>query len=353
MTRPFSMQLLGRVIVVALSALLAIWTLWSFLPALGWATVLAIATWPLREWLMRNSARPTATALSLTLIIGLLIVGPLVILIIQGAREAVLVLKWVRELPETGLGTPEWLAQLPFLGGFLASWWQDHLANPEAARELLGRGESIGLMQWTRHLGHELFSRLIILAFTLLTLFFLYRNGPQIIEQAHTIADRLLGPPARRYGNEAIAAVRATVNGLVLVGLAEGALLGIAYVWADLSHALLLGFATGVLATIPFGAPLVYVIACLILIVQSRVTAAVVLFLFGSSVVFVADHFVRPALIGRSTRLPFLWILLGIFGGLETFGLLGLFLGPAIIAVVLAIWREGAKPTTTDLREMA
>jgi len=75
---------------------------------------------------------------------------------------------------------------------------------------------------------------------------------------------------------------------------------------------------------------------------QSRVTAAVVLFLFASALVFVADHFVRPALIGRSTRLPFLFILLGIFGGLETFGLLGLFLGPTLMAVMVAIWREGA-----------
>ena len=62
--------------------------------------------------------------------------------------------------------------------------------------------------------------------------------------------------------------------------------------------------------------------------------------------VLVADHFVRPALIGISTRLPFLWILLGIFGGLETFGLIGLFLGPAIMAAVLALWREAAKPAT-------
>jgi predicted PurR-regulated permease PerM len=77
-------------------------------------------------------------------------------------------------------------------------------------------------------------------------------------------------------------------------------------------------------------------------------TAAVLLFLFATVVFFVADHFVRPALIGMSSRLPFLLILLGIFGGLETFGLLGLFLGPAIIAVVLAIWREGAKPATAD-----
>ena len=64
---------------------------------------------------------------------------------------------------------------------------------------------------------------------------------------------------------------------------------------------------------------------------------------FVSAVVFLADHFVRPALIGVSTRLPFLWIFLGIFGGLETFGLIGSF-GLAIMAAVMAIWREGSDP---------
>jgi len=110
------------------------------------------------------------------------------------------------------------------------------------------------------------------------------------------------------------------------------------------SHAVLFAFATALLATVPFGATMMFVIACLTLVIQSRIAVAVLLFLFASIVVFVADHFVRPALIGASTRLPFLWVLLGIFGGLETFGLIGLFVGPAIMAAVIAIWREGAKP---------
>jgi predicted PurR-regulated permease PerM len=341
-----SLQLLARILVIALLALLAIWILWRFLPALGWAVVLAIATWRIRERLTRRLASPTLAAISLTAIIGLLIVGPLVIIVLEGAREAVLILQWVHSVRETGLGTPEWLTQVPWVGTYAASWWQEHLGSPEAARELVNRAETSGLMQWTRHLGHEVISRLIILGFTLLTLLFVYRDGPRIIEQSRNAADRLLGPPAQRFGREAVAAVRATVNGLVLVGLAEGAVLCLAYVMVGLSHPLLLGFATGVLAAVPFGAPLVYVAACLILVAQSRVLAATALFVFASLLVFVADHFVRPALIGMSTRMPFLWILLGIFGGLETFGLLGLFLGPAILAVVLAIWREAAKPAT-------
>src|SRR5207247_8681200 len=107
----------------------------------------------------------------------------------------------------------------------------------------------------------------------------------------------------------AIVAIRATVNGLVLVGLAEGAVLGAAYVVAGVSHPILFGFATGLLATVPFGAPLVFVIACFTLIAQSRMTAAIFLFFFASAVVFVADFFIRSVLIGASPRLPFLLLL--------------------------------------------
>jgi predicted PurR-regulated permease PerM len=340
------LQLVARVFLVAVLVLLALWTLRHMLPALGWAIVLAIATWPLRQRLVHGSANATLPAVLLTAIIGLVIVGPLIIIGIEGAREGALVLQWARQAQEAGLGTPDWVSQLPVIGGYAASWWQDHLGSPEATRELVGRIESMRPMQWTRHLGRELVSRLAILGFTLLTLLFIYRDGPVIIEQARNVASRMLGPAARPYAVEAIAAIRATVNGLVLVGLGEGAVLGVAYVVAGLRHPLLFGFATGILATVPFGAPLVYSIACIVLAAQSQVTAAVLLFVFASIVVFIADHFVRPALIGMSTRLPFLWILLGIFGGLETFGLLGLFLGPAILAVLLALWREGAKPAT-------
>jgi len=63
-------------------------------------------------------------------------------------------------------------------------------------------------------------------------------------------------------------------------------------------------------------------------------------------VVFVADHFVRPVLIGGATRLPFVWVLLGILGGIEAWGLLGLVLGPALMATLMLLWREwiGAQP---------
>jgi predicted PurR-regulated permease PerM len=80
--------------------------------------------------------------------------------------------------------------------------------------------------------------------------------------------------------------------------------------------------------------------AALVLLAAGSVVPAVVVVVAGFVVTFVADHFVRPALIGGTTQLPFLWVLLGILGGVETFGLLGLFLGPAVMAALILLWRE-------------
>jgi predicted PurR-regulated permease PerM len=132
------------------------------------------------------------------------------------------------------------------------------------------------------------------------------------------------------------------VNGLILVGVGEGILLGFAYGILDLPHPALLGALSAMLATIPFGAPLVFGAGALVLLVEGNTVGAVALFAFGSVVTFVADHFVRPALIGGTTRLPFILVLLGILGGIETMGLIGLFLGPAIMAAFVALWRDFA-----------
>jgi predicted PurR-regulated permease PerM len=304
--------------------------------------VLAVATWPLRHGLIRRGFGKTAVATLLTVVLAVVLVLPLIVLGIEAAHEGDALVQWVRDIRQNGLGTLEWVSRLPYLGNTVVVWWQANLADPEAARALFGRAETRGIFTLTRTLGIEVAGRLTILVFTLVALFFLYRDGPSTMERARAIAGRLFGRPGGLLRQNAVAAVRGTVNGLVLVGLVEGVLLGIAYLATGLPHAVLLGLVTGVLATVPFGASLVFVACALFLFVQSQMTAAIALLAFGSLVVFLGDHFVRPILIGSSTHLPFLCVLLGIFGGLETFGLIGLFLGPAIMSVLITMWREGA-----------
>ena len=334
-------QQLARIAFVLALCLIGLWMLSGLLPALLWAVVLAISTWVARDRLAHRLGN-TAAAATLTAIIAVVLILPIIVLGIQGVREAVSLVQWVRELRRDGLGTPAWVSELPLVGAYLAAWWQENLSDPETARAFLGRAESLQLLNWTRALGSQFASRVAILVFTLLTLFFLYRDGRALMRQASRVGEQLFGPAAEELAAHAGAAIGATVNGLVFVGLGEGALMGVAYFTAGLSHALAFTVATAVLAIIPFGAPVIFVVAALMLGVQSRLTAAVLVFAFGMAVIFVADHFVRPILIGNATQLPFLFVLLGIFGGLEAFGLLGLFLGPAIMSVLFAVWKESA-----------
>lgn len=319
--------------------LAAVWTLSTFLPALAWALVLAIATWPLFLFARHHVGR-TWGALAITVLIAVAILGPLAAAVVEAAREFRDVAQWVVEGREGGLEAPQWISELPLVGAALADWLNAHLQgeNPFEGTDM----HSLG--QWGQVIGRQAARRITTLLFALLTVFFVFRESDTLLIQAKVVGDRLLGPPGHRLGTVAAQAVRGTVDGLLLVGLGEGVLLGIAYAVADVPHPALIGALTGLLSAVPFASPVVFVAAGLWLFTQSQPVAGIVLVAFGSVVVFIADHFVRPVLIGGSTRLPFIWVLLGILGGIETFGLLGLFVGPALLAVLLTLWRELATP---------
>jgi predicted PurR-regulated permease PerM len=336
----------ARLVLTGALAALGLWILWDFLPALIWATVFAVATWPLyrrfRRLMPHDRDGAVVAPLVFTVLVGCVFLVPLVWMGIALGREALFVARYLPTLEQTGLPVPDWVVDLPVAGHYLTQWWQNNLVDPHSVTELLGRLDRGALVDWTREIGTQLARRSTVLIFTLLTLFFLYRDGEGLVRELEDLAIVTVGPQGRRVGVQMVLAVRGTVNGLVLVGLAEGVLLGFAYVALGVPHPALFGGATAVLAMIPFGAPVVFCLAALVLLSQAGVVPAVILVSLGAVVVFVADHFVRPVLIGGAAKLPFLWVLLGILGGLEAFGLLGLFLGPAVMAALIALWREWA-----------
>jgi len=126
---------------------------------------------------------------------------------------------------------------------------------------------------------------------------------------------------------------------------ALSSMIGISYALAAAPHPALLGLATGVLAMIPFAAPIIFGGVSLFLLAQGSVVAAVSVFAFGMLVLFIGDYFVRPKIIGDAVKLPFLWVLFGILGGVEVFGLIGLFVGPALMALVMTMWRDLTEPS--------
>jgi predicted PurR-regulated permease PerM len=324
-----------------------LWTLREFLPALIWASILTIAFWPLFQRARRtwppghhNILLPTV----FTLGIALVFVLPVVIAGVQVGREARSVIAWVESARQGGLPVPDLVAHLPLAGEAAAAWWRDNLSDPEAATELLKRLKNPEFVLAGREFGAALLHRAIVFGFCLMTMFFLFKDGDSLAAQMQRASVRALGPVGERIGRQIIASVHGTVDGLVLVGLAEGALLYVVYLFTSVPHPSLFGAATAVGAMIPLGAPVAFFLAAALAAAGGGMGKAAVIVVLGMVISFVADHFVRPALIGGATKLPFVWVLFGILGGVTTWGLLGLFIGPAIMAVLILLWREWTEP---------
>ncbi|MEO6215675.1 MAG: AI-2E family transporter, partial [Sphingomonas sp.] len=341
---PAKAQSVARIVLASALGLLALWVVSGFVAALVWALVIAVAVDPLllRLRALRPglaASRVTIPAL-ITLVVALLVLVPIVIGIAQAAREAQDVMTWIASARANGVPVPGWVNQVPFASDTLKHWWEANLATPESAALQIRTLSGAAWHDHSQLIGKGLLHRSVIFAFTLLTLFFLLRDRDSIVAQAERAGDLLFGAAGERIGVQAIRSVRGTIDGLVLVGIGEGAVMTIVYVMLGVPHPILLGALTAVAAMIPFGAALMFAIAALLLLGLNSVGGAIAVVVIGLAVVAIADHFIRPVMIGGATRLPFVWVLIGILGGVETFGLLGLFVGPATMAVLILMWRE-------------
>jgi predicted PurR-regulated permease PerM len=325
--------------------ILAILVLSRFLVPLIWSVIFCVATWPLyRRLETALGGHNFMASLLMSGAMALLLALPAAVALEQAINEAPTAAHFLAQADANGIATPEVLRQIPFVGNATWKWWQSTLAQPKGLSQLFSNNAFTNFHSAAdvlRRFGAKLIHRLIDFGFSILCLFFMYKNGHVLQRQVQQVGTYLLGA-ARwdRYFSAVPGALRATVNGLVLVGLGEGVLIALGYYAAGLPSATLWGAATGVLAIVPFGAPIVYLAAAGVLFAMGNQSGALIIVAWGSIVLFIADHFVRPKLIGDSTRLPFLAVLFGILGGVELFGLVGLFLGPVVMVLAVTLWRE-------------
>ncbi|RQS76784.1 AI-2E family transporter [Burkholderia sp. Bp8963] len=340
--RPSAQQVARAVLYAALLAL-ALWVIRAFIPAIAWACVIAIAMWPMLKRFESHRLfrdRPTIVATVVTASISLLVVLPVAIALIQALGQVHELREWFRTVQDNGIPVPDLVNRLPFGAAQVTAWWQAHLGHPLPAATAMKGVNSETFIAVGRQFGTRLAHAVLEFGFMLVTLFVILRAGHSLSGALLQGAQRAFGKNGAQLIERMAAAVQGTVTGLVVVGLGEGALLGIAYALAGVPHATLLGLVTAVAAMLPFCAPLVFCGAALWLFVQGATGWAIAVAATGFVVVFIAEHFVRPVLIGSSARLPFLLVLFGILGGAETFGLLGLFIGPALMTVLTMLWAE-------------
>jgi predicted PurR-regulated permease PerM len=314
----------------------------GLLAPIAWAGLVAVATWPLHERLRRRLGR-RAEAFSAVLLTGAVVLFlfiPLGYLFYRGLREIPALIHLWSSSEEAGLPAPGWLAALPGIGEWAQRQWDATLGEPGALSGYLHSLAGEFSITTGRTLiaiaGHHAMG----LFFCVAVLFFLYLGGDALAAQIDAVLARYVGTAGARTRDLAIEAVRGAVNGLVMVGAGVAVVMGIAYIAADVPHPAAWGLATGLLGMVPFGAVLVIAGVVLYLVAAGATATALWLGAFGVVAIFVADHFVRPLFMAGATKLPLVLALLGIVGGLETFGIVGLFLGPTLLAVLVAVWRE-------------
>ncbi|NMG48682.1 AI-2E family transporter [Azoarcus communis] len=308
------------------------------------ALIIGFASWPLYRRVVQTCNGNTTLAATIALLVVICaLIAPLSIALHYALDEASGFVRWVLEANRMGAPPPQWIEALPMIGERLAGYWRQHLSQPNALGhwvQLLS-GEHLGDIYRTALAAtRDLFHLALTLLFMLITLFFVYKDGARIAAQLDIAGERILPLRWQRFSRVVPTTVSATVTGMGLIAIGEGVVLGIAYAVAGVPSPVLLGVVTGFMALIPGGAPLSFTLVSLYLVGSGSLAAGVGLFIWGTVELFIVDKTLRPRLVGGPVKLPFLPTFFGLVGGVQTMGLVGLFVGPVLMALLVAVWRE-------------
>lgn len=312
-----------------------------FLTPVLWAVILVYVTWPLYRWLPDSlHNRPTVAASLMTVFLTAVFALPVLWVVVLLREDLPLAYQAVADFLAQGpQALPAFVVNIPWLGPELQRLFTEFSADRTALTEqLVGLGRP-WLDELAAVLG-DVGRNAVKFGFALLTAFFIYRDGERLLDQTRRVLLRFLGERSRGYMKAVGDTTRAVLYGLILTALAQGLLAGLGFWVASAPAPALLGVLTGVVALIPFGPPLVWIPVGVGMLLAGHTLAGIGLLLWGGLVVSQIDNVIRPMVISGATQIPFLLVLFGVLGGINAFGLVGIFLGPVVVAVLLGVWRE-------------
>ncbi|HKQ24941.1 MAG TPA: AI-2E family transporter [Burkholderiales bacterium] len=354
----FQNQSTDRILGVGALALLVAGCLLVLFPvvtALLLAVILAYSTWPLYVRLRHAVGGRNSVAAALMMVAAtVFLLAPFVIVASGLADNAAALMEALRGVFDAGLPEmPPWVKTLPVVGASIDTYWRS-LANDdsqliEEMKNLIAPAREVLLKT-----GGFLVAGVLQLALSVLVAFFLFRDGDAVAARVRDAASRVAGPDSRRLLDVAGKTVNSVVYGILGTALAQGVLAGIGFLIAGVPGATLLGLGTFFLSVVPVGPPLIWGAATVWLYFQGSVGMAIFMFLWGLLVISLVDNFLKPIIISRGSHLPFILVFLGVLGGILTFGFIGVFLGPTLLAVgfhVLNEWMSRARPVGVERRK--
>jgi predicted PurR-regulated permease PerM len=312
-----------------------------FLTSLLMSLVVVSSTWPL-FLAIRRRLRGSATAAAAVMTLGLIVVMLVPVVWLAGVGIAQIpelvgaVRAWVEQ---RDLAAPEALQQLPFLGGWLYERWNELVTNRAQLTSVLQSAFDPAqriVVDGGIVLGQGVF-QIVIAVFVG---FFFYRDGEHLLSLLRAGLVRVAGP----FGHEVLTIAHGTVQSVILgivgTAFAQGSVAMIGFWLFGVPMSGLLGLLTGAFSLIPIGPPIIWGGAAIWLFTHGSVGAAIGMALYGMLGISSIDNVVKPLLISRGGRLPFALVLFGVLGGVLAFGVTGVFLGPSLLAVGMALFQH-------------
>lgn len=380
-----------------------------FFSAILWAIILTFSLHPLQKIFTRwFRGSKTLAACLVTLMVLLVVAGPFVVVGISIAKDgkelAIATKNWFLSIPDT---PPKWIGKTPLIGEELGNYWTDIAADRNRWMEQLdkevdfpprnqgsentirvtphsellpgydessahgstdaankSKGESPAIismlgrfLSWARTgliaVGLTVGQGVTQILISTFLAFFILRDSSQLAGRLNVIVERLAGDRGRRLIKVAGDTVSGVIYGILGTAIAQAIVAGIGFTIAGIPGAVLLSVLTFFFAVVPFGPPLIWLPSTIWLFAQEKHGLALFMLLWGIFLISSVDNLLRPFLISQGSKMPFALIFCGVIGGALAFGLVGVFLGPTLLAVAFRLIEEWSSEKITNRSELA
>ena len=309
----------------------------SFIPGFIWGAILALSFWDLHGKIKNKYNTSLIVVLVLTAM-----VLPLTYIGIQITQAYTVAKDFVYEVKNSGFAFPAFLEKVPFTEN-LKELWDKYVKDSQGLQDLTGILMKGPVLSKIPDIGAELTATIFMLVCALVVMFFLLKHKSSVVEHANPLILNVLGPKAQNALLASLQVVKGTINGVVAIGLLEGFLLSIPLVIGGVKAGVLIGFVAGIFGVIPLVLPILIVPCVLYFYYTGQYWLAFSTLGCLIAVWFIFENIYKPKLISNAAKVHPLLVLISMIGGLQTLGLLGLFIGPALIACTVGILKEYCK----------
>ena len=320
------------------------WVLRPFLFAIIWAGLIVVSTWPLLLRLQaRLSGRRGLAVAAMTIGLLLVVFVPLTLAFLTIFENAGDILSRVRSVAAvTSSPPPEWLENIPLAGGKIAARWREFAALSTEERSALMTPYVQKFVQWFLAQAGGIGLMLINILLTVIISAILYAKGEIVGAGIVSFARRLAGPSGEEVVLLAAKATRGVALGVVLTAVIQAAIGGIGLAVTGMPATALLTAVMFLLCLAQVG-PLLVLIPAVIWLYASDGAIWGTVLLVISIIAGVIDNIIRPIFIKRGAALPLIMVFAGVIGGLIAFGIVGLFIGPVVLAITYTLLKAWVK----------